>query len=244
MGDYDKGWIDLEEIASIFKVSPNALMDMLIDQKIRVKFQSYEGVKNVLASHEVYEDFFYSVSVHIHDLFEIIKSNEKIFKSVDTHFFFLNTIDFDNNDVLLHRVFRDVQDYKMKNNKLLESKNNQINTSTPSDVASEEISLLRLTNERLTKELEQLKAEPPVLPKTAPATEKKIASDVERWKGQAVVMAKVAYQCGLEDRREVIRKDFETLAVKHGGLSKTGIDLLRGAIPEVAKTTPGASRQK
>lgn len=52
-----------------------------------------------------------------------------------------------------------------------------------------------------------------------------------------------AYQCGLEDRKEVTRTTFEKLAKDHGGLSQTALERLRTALPGVAKTTPGASRQ-
>jgi len=80
--------------------------------------------------------------------------------------------------------------------------------------------------------------------KTAPASEAAQASRVKEWKGYAVVMAKVAYECGLEDRTQVTRSTYEMLAKRHGALSKQALELLRGALPEgVTKKTGGPASQ-
>jgi hypothetical protein len=81
-------------------------------------------------------------------------------------------------------------------------------------------------------------------PRTASATEAAQASRVEAWKGYAAVIAKVAYDCGLEDRTQVTRSAYEKLAKRHGGLSKQALELLRSALPEgVTKKTGGPASQ-
>jgi hypothetical protein len=98
---------------------------------------------------------------------------------------------------------------------------------------------------QLAQKVESLEAAPQVNPpKTIKGTGAAMDKRLEEWKGQACVMVKVAYQCGLEDKKEVTRTAFEKLATSHGGLSDTAIKLLKTALPDVAKTTPGASRQE
>jgi len=81
-------------------------------------------------------------------------------------------------------------------------------------------------------------------PRTASACEAAQASRVEEWKRYAVVMAKIAYDCGLEDRKQVTRSEYMTLAKRYGELSKQALELLRNALPEgVTNTTGGASKQ-
>jgi hypothetical protein len=93
------------------------------------------------------------------------------------------------------------------------------------------------------QESENLKAESQTSPsKTAKGSGAAMDKRLEEWKGEAAIMAKVAYQCGLEDRKGVIRKTFEKLAAGHGGLSSTALELLRSALPDVAKKTPGVPK--
>lgn len=124
---------------------------------------------------------------------------------------------------------------------------NKTNVEMKQQVAELEAQLAqaRQENERLTLEVEQLRADAQVTatPRTSKASEVAQASRVEEWKGYAITMAKTAYQCGLEDRREMTRTEYERLAEKLGELSSTALELLRGALPEVTKTTPGVSRQ-
>lgn len=102
----------------------------------------------------------------------------------------------------------------------------------------------RQENEALAAEVDRLKAETsPSLPKTAKAMEAAQAGRVQKWKEYARVIARVAYECGQEGRRDVARSAFTAMAKKHGGLSKEALEVLRGALPEVAKTTAGAPRQ-
>lgn len=90
----------------------------------------------------------------------------------------------------------------------------------------------------------QAKSEQNGKPRTASATEAAKASRVEEWKGYAVVIAKVGYECGLEDRTQVTRSTYEKLAKRHGGLSKQALELLRDALPEgVTKKTGGPASQ-
>ena len=120
------------------------------------------------------------------------------------------------------------------------------NTEMKQQVAELEAQLAQAhqDNERLAQEVESLKAEVQItLPRTAPACEAAQEKQVSHWKRYAITMAKVAYQCGVEDRKNVIRSSFEDLAVTHGGLSQTAISRLREALPEVAKKTPGAPSQ-
>lgn len=80
--------------------------------------------------------------------------------------------------------------------------------------------------------------------KTQAATAAAQMSRVDEWKGFAVVMAKIAYDCGLEDRKQVARSEYAKIAKKHGELSSTALELLRDALPEgVTKKTGGASSQ-
>lgn len=103
---------------------------------------------------------------------------------------------------------------------------------------------VRQDNELLTSEVERLTAEKQAKPsKTAAAFEASQTSRVDEWKGHARVMAKVAYQCGLDDRKDLTRSDFVKMADKQGGLSKSAVELLREALPDVAKKSPGAPRQ-
>lgn len=91
---------------------------------------------------------------------------------------------------------------------------------------------------------EDLKAGQGKASKTAPGLKAAQSSRVEEWKGYAVVMAKVAYDCGLEDRREVTRPDYEKLVKRHGKLSSTALELLRLAFPDgVTKTSGGPASQ-
>ena len=97
--------------------------------------------------------------------------------------------------------------------------------------------------ERLTQENKRLKADAqPVTPRTAKGSEAAMDKRLEEWKGKASIMAKVAYQCGLEDRKNVTRTTFEGLANGYGGLSSTALELLREALPEVTKKTPGVPK--
>jgi len=89
-----------------------------------------------------------------------------------------------------------------------------------------------------------LEAEQGKISKTAPGLKAAQASRVEEWKGYAVVMAKIAYDCGLEDRKQVTRSKYKQIAQKHGELSGQALKLLRGALPkEVTKKTGGPATQ-
>lgn len=81
-------------------------------------------------------------------------------------------------------------------------------------------------------------------PRTASACEAAQTSRVEVWKGYAVIMAKVAYDCGLEARQQVTRPEYKQLAKRYGELSGQALELLRGALPEgVTKKTGGPTSQ-
>ncbi|MYL84980.1 hypothetical protein GTA51_17865 [Desulfovibrio aerotolerans] len=80
--------------------------------------------------------------------------------------------------------------------------------------------------------------------RTAPGLQAAEKSRVQGWKGYAVVMVKVAYDCGLEDRKQVTRAKYQQLADRHGKLSSEALELLRGALPEgVTKKTGGPASQ-
>jgi len=80
--------------------------------------------------------------------------------------------------------------------------------------------------------------------KTDPGREKAQDKRVEEWKGYAVVMAKAAYDCGVEDRKQTTRTQHKTLIGHYGKLSDTALNLLRKALPEVVtNTTGGTSKQ-
>lgn len=97
---------------------------------------------------------------------------------------------------------------------------------------------------RLTQELEALKAQgQPTLPRTAKGTKAAMDRRLEDWKEKTVVMVKVAYECGLNDRQGITRRDFRTQASKHGKLCETAIDLMKEALPGVLKTTGGPNPQ-
>ena len=117
---------------------------------------------------------------------------------------------------------------------------NKTNVEMKQQVAELEAQLAqaRQENERLKADAQATAA-----PRTSKASEVAQASRVEEWKGYATTMAKAAYQCGLEDRKGMTRTEYERLAKKLGELSPTALELLREALPEVTKTTPGVSRQ-
>jgi hypothetical protein len=81
-------------------------------------------------------------------------------------------------------------------------------------------------------------------PKTALATEAAQTKRVEEWKNYAVVMAKIAYDCGREDRKQVTRSEYKQMAKRHGALSGQALELLRNALPEgVTQKTGGPASQ-
>lgn len=112
--------------------------------------------------------------------------------------------------------------------------------STPSTEMDELKSQLALAQQ----EIERLKSNgQSKQSKTVRASEAAQDSRVETWKRYASVMAKIAYQCGLEGRKGVTRPKFMEMAKPHGALSDTALELLREALPDVARTTSGAPTQ-
>lgn len=118
-------------------------------------------------------------------------------------------------------------------------------SSSNSKTIEEELAIAHEKIKLLEQQIEHLKIVAQKKPiKTASACEAAQASRVEEWKRYAVVMAKIAYDCGLEDRKQVTRSEYMTLAKRYGELSKQALELLRNALPEgVTNTTGGASKQ-
>jgi|GEM_PF-3631007 len=86
---------------------------------------------------------------------------------------------------------------------------------------------------------------PPKQPKTAPATEAASSRGVDRWKGFAAQMVKVAFDCATEGAKPRKRPQLQAIAKRHGGeLSKTALEVLWAALPAEHKSTePGPPRQ-
>lgn len=99
---------------------------------------------------------------------------------------------------------------------------------------------LQEENERLKQELAQVRP-----PKTANATKKARENRVGDWKGHAIIMSRVAYDCGFEQKREITLAEFKAMADDEGGCPKTAVELLRVALlPKRVTRTTGRTRAK
>jgi len=106
-----------------------------------------------------------------------------------------------------------------------------------------ELAHARQAIESMAQGIEPLKVESQAKPpKTAKGTGAAMDRRLKEWKGYTSTIAKVAYQCGLEDRKEFTRTDFKKAATPYGGFSDAALDVLRDALPEVAKRTPGVPK--